>query len=199
MQLIVYRGFNSLGNLHSIFVLRFWCQNHFWLCQARNQLALCFAQIFNSLVPSLNSIYHYLLRNLVGSTLNHAHAICRAANHHIQLANVKLRKGWVYNGLAINNGNPNSGNLLLKRQFRKPNGNARRANSKNICVKIFVRAHYLNYNLHLAAKAFWEHRANRAVYNPRFEGLVIARRSLSFLITARQTPCGISLFPELNG
>ena len=146
-----------------------------------------------------NSLQDNLLRQLVGTGLNHHNRITGTSNCQVQIRNLTLLHGRVDDKLTIYTTNTNTGYWAKKWNIRNSQGTGSTDHSSNLWSIVMLYGQYGGYDLHIVSIALWEQRTDWTVNQAAAQDGRLTRTTLSLYKTARNLAYGVHLLLVVNG
>ena len=134
---------------------------------------------------TVHGIHHDVFGQLVGATFNHADRVGGTGNNQVELGDFHLGTAGVYEGLTLNQADPNTRDGALKGSVRDVECCRSTAHGEGVRIGGLIVRENGTDHLGLVAVVLRELRANRTVNHPRDEGLALVGAALTLEVVSR--------------
>ncbi len=163
---------------------------------------LLFAALSNDLVEEFDDflVYfvclidgfdHLILRNLIGTSLDHDNLVSCGSNGQLKVRNILLCQCRVHNELSINKTDLCSCAWTIKRNIGNAGCKGRTKHSRDLRIALRINGHNHVYQCDVISVILREQRTHRSVDNTRGKDRMLACLSLSLIETARDLSYGV--------
>ena len=139
----------------------------------------------------INSLDHLILRNLVGTGLDHDNLISCGSYCQLKVRNILLSQCRVHNILSIDQADLCRCTWAIKWNIRNTGSKGRTKHSRDLRVALRIYRHNHVYQCYIVSVILREQRTHRSVDNTRGKDCVLACLSLSLIETARDLSYGV--------
>ena len=153
----------------------------------------------NFLMAKENCLKDNLLRQLIGTSLNHHYRITGPGNSQVQVGSLTLLHSRVDDKLTINTAYPDTSYRAKERNIRNSQGTGSTNHSSNLRCIVVLYGKDGSHNLHIVSIALREQRTDRTVNQAAAQNSRLARTSLSLYKTARNLADSVHLLLIVNG
>ena len=139
----------------------------------------------------INSLDHLILRNLVGTGLDHDNLISCGSYCQLKVRNILLSQCRVHNILSIDQADLCRCTWAIKWNIRNTGSKGRTKHSRDLRVALRIYRHNHVYQCYIVSVILREQRTHRSVDNTGGKDCVLACLSLSLIETARNLSYGV--------
>ena len=139
----------------------------------------------------INSLDHLILRNLVGTGLDHDNLISCGSYRQLKVRNILLSQCRVHNILSIDQADLCRCTWAIKWNIRNTGSKGRTKHSRDLRVALRIYRHNHVYQCYVVSVILREQRTHRSVDNTGGKDCVLACLSLSLIETARDLSYGV--------
>ena len=136
---------------------------------------------------------HDLFRDFLRPGLDHHNRFFRACDDEVELRGARLVVGRIDDKAVFDQADAHAGYGVLKRDIRQVKRRRGTGNRQHVGIIIFVRRQHERDHLRVVAVAFAKQRAQRAVNEPRGQGLFFRRAAFAAKVVAGDAPGGITV------
>src|SRR6185437_9686553 len=156
------------------------------------------ADLFDFGVGKLNRVYHRLFFYFLRARFNHDDGFGRADHHQVEQAFAQFRIRRTHHNLAIHQAYAHCANRALKWNIGNCERGGGAVDGANIGIIFFVGGKHERNHLGLAAEAFREQRAHRAVNHAADENFALAGPAFALNKSAGDASASVGVFTVIH-